>query len=404
MSATVRLHRLTMVAEDDGVMIGRPDTGSYAVFPEEGAQALRMFGDGARVDEVAAWYERAYGAPLDMDDFLETLADLGFLHTGEPVPEAGRVRWQRLGQLVFSWPAWCAYGVVVAVAVTVMVRDPGLRPSYHQVFFTHYLSLIPLTVFALAIPCIVIHEGAHALAGRRLGLPSTLGIGRRLYYLVAETRLDSLLSVERRKRYLPFCAGMLADVVLLCGLTLLSLAIEDFGFPSWVHKLCLAVAFTCLLRIIWQFLFYLETDLYYVVTTAARCTDLQNATRFRIRGGVRRALRRPAPDVEGSAFSERDRAVARWYAPLLIAGYGFSLASLAWAGLPTAVHFWSTIADRLGGGDTPLWDLFDAAVFIALSGLQIGLLVHVTLRDRRARRAPGAPAHPSTPVPQGDLS
>ncbi|WP_372343478.1 hypothetical protein [Streptomyces sp. KL116D] len=213
-------------------MIGRPETGSYAVFPEEGAQALRMFADGLPVAEVADWYERVCGAPLDMDDFLETLSELGFLRTDEARTDTPTVRWQGLGRLLFGAPAWLAYGVVVAGAVTVMVHDPGLRPSYHQVFFTHYLSLIPITIFALAIPCIVIHEGFHALAGRRLGLPSTLGIGRRLYYLVAEARLDSLLSVERRKRYLPFCAGMLADVVLLCGLTLMSLALDGHGIPS----------------------------------------------------------------------------------------------------------------------------------------------------------------------------
>lgn len=394
MGATVSLHRLTMVAEDDGVMVGRPDTGSYAVFPEEGAQALRMFADGAPAEEVTAWFERTYGSPLDLDDFLETLTDLGFLRTddADDVPaEQPRVRWQLLGRAVFSWPAFCAYGALVGATVAAMVRDPGLRPTYHHVFFTHYVSLIPIIVFAVAIPCIVLHEAFHALAGRRLGLPSTLGLGRRLYYLVAETRLDSLLSVERRKRYLPFCAGILADVILLCGLTLLSAALDGPGIPSWIHKLCLAVAFTCVLRLIWQFLFYLETDIYYVLTTATRCTDLQNATRFRLRTGLRKLLRLkpPVPDTE---WSPRDHAVARWYAPLLVAGYGFSLASLLWAGLPTALHFWSTITDRLGGGsDTPVWDLVDAAGFIALSGLQIGLLVHVTLRDRRARSRTTAP-------------
>ncbi|MEU6388335.1 hypothetical protein [Streptomyces sp. NPDC046939] len=393
MGATVSLHRLTMVAEDDGVMVGRPDTGSYAVFPEEGAQALRRLADGESTEEVTAWFERAYGSPLDLDDFLETLADLGFLRTddteGGP-DEEPRVRWQRLGRAVFSWPAFLAYGVLVGVTVAAMVHDPGLRPTYHHVFFTHYVSLIPIVVFAVAIPCIVVHEGFHALAGRRLGLPSTLGLGRRLYYLVAETRLDSLLSVERKKRYLPFCAGMIADILLLCGLTLLSAALDGLGFPAWIHKLCLAVAFTCVLRLIWQFLFYLETDIYYVLTTATGCTDLQNATRFRLRTGLRKLARRkpPVPDTE---WSPRDHAVARWYAPLLVTGYGFSLASLLWAGLPTALHFWSTVTGRLSGGDTPFWDLVDAAGFLALSGLQIGLLVHVTLRDRRARSRTTAP-------------
>ncbi|WP_372346538.1 hypothetical protein [Streptomyces sp. KL116D] len=125
-----------------------------------------------------------------------------------------------------------------------------------------------------------------------------------------------------------------------------------------------------------------------MVTTAARCTDLQNATRFRIRSGVRRALRL-APPVPDTEWSERDRAVARWYAPLLIAGYGFSLASLVWAGLPTALHFWSTIAGRLGGADTLVLGAGRrGGLHRPVGPVQIGLLVHVTLRDRRTRSRP----------------
>ena len=48
-SGTIRLHRLTMVTEDDGVMVGRPDICSYAVFPAEGAEALRLLDAGTPV-------------------------------------------------------------------------------------------------------------------------------------------------------------------------------------------------------------------------------------------------------------------------------------------------------------------------------------------------------------------
>src|SRR5690242_13643630 len=92
---TVRLHRLTMVPEDDGVMVGRPDTASYALFPEEGAEALRMLDGGTPLGEVAAWYERTCGETLDVDDFLAVLDDLGFLtDDGEPPPPTAPVRWQ----------------------------------------------------------------------------------------------------------------------------------------------------------------------------------------------------------------------------------------------------------------------------------------------------------------------
>lgn len=388
---TVRLHRLTMVTEDDGVTVGRPDTGSYAVFPEDGAEALRLLDAGVPLPSVAAWYEQAYGSTLDVDDFLATLDELGFVRAeDEDEAAAVAVRWRRLGRWLFSWPAWLCYAAVVTAAVVSMWHDASLRPSYLHIFFTDRISLIPLALTAAQIPCILVHESFHALAGRRLGLPSTLGIGRRLYYLVAETRLNSLLSVPRRQRYVPFLAGMVADAVVLSALTLLGAGLRSWGAPPWLWGLCLAVAFTCVLRLIWQLMFYLETDLYYVVATAMRCADLQNATRFFIKTQFRRLLRRSLPPTDDD-WSDRDRTMARWYAPLLIAGYAFSLGSLVWAGVPTTVHFWSMAVHRLAGSSTPIDDIVDALVFLGLTTLQLGLLAYVTLRDRRARTRETSP-------------
>jgi hypothetical protein len=383
----VQLHRLTMVPEDGGVMVGRPDIGSYALFPVEGAEALRRLDAGQTLSTVADWYERASGETLDVADFLAALADLGFLRAdGEDHTDPGPVRWQRLGKWLFSWPAWLGYLALTTAAIVAMVGTSTLRPSWHNLFFTSHLTLIPLTLTFTQIPCILVHEAFHALAGRRLGLPSTLGIGRRLYYVVAETRLDSLLSVPRRQRYLPFFAGMVADAIIISGLTLASSALAGHGLPGWLPALCLAVAFTCLLRLIWQVMFYLETDLYYAVSTALRCADLQNATRFRIKTQWRRLLRRPAPEQAGD-WSDRDLAVARWYEPLLLAGYAFSLGSLVWAGIPTLAHFWTTVYHRLWGTGTATGDLLDAITFIALTSAQGGVLGYVFLRDRRKARA-----------------
>lgn len=383
---TVRLHRLTMVAEDDGVMVGRPDIGSYALFPPEGAEALRMLDSGSTVAEVAVWYERTYETSLDLDDFLKVIEELQFVvGPGEERPAAPRIRWQRLGRCVFARPAMLGYAVLIGAAMVAMVRRPALRPSFHHLFFTDQLSLIPIILTAALVPAILLHESFHALAGRRLGLPSTLSIGRRLYYVVAETRLDSLLSVPRRQRYLPFVAGILADLILISTLTLVAAALSGNGVAGWLSGLFLAIAFTSVLRLIWQLMFYLETDLYFVFTTALRCADLHNAARFNIKAGVRRLLHRepPQPDVE---WTDRDRLVARWYSPLLVLGYAFSLGSLAWAGVPAALHFWSLILDRFQGSSTQVEGIVDAVVFIALTLWQPVLLAYVFLRDRRARK------------------
>jgi hypothetical protein len=398
----VRLQPLTYVHEGDEVLVGRPDTGSYGVFPPEGADLLRSLEAGATLESAARqWHERT-GQTLDMADFLGIIEDLGFVVGEDDVrAEPPQIRWQRLARAVFSPAAWLVYAAAVAGGLTAMVLDRDVRPGYGNIFFTSHIAFIPVALALSQIPLLLLHEAFHALAARRLGLPSTLGIGRRFYYLVAETRLDSLYSVPRRRRYLPFLAGSLIDATGVGVFTLLAVAGRHWGAPSWLSGLALALAFSGVLRISWECLFYLQTDYYFVINTATGCSDLHGAAKHRLRGrlkavlrkaglrrvGLRKAdLRWAAEEGEGQ-WSDRDLAAARWYALLMVAGYGVSLATLLLVGLPTAVRFWSIVVHRFASSHQSVGGIIDTVFFILLSLIEFGLLGYVTVRDLRRRRA-----------------
>jgi hypothetical protein len=387
----VRLHQLTYVDDVDGVMVGRPDTGSYGVFPPEGADLLRSLAAGATLEAGARRWQERTGQTLDVADFVDILADLGFTVAENDVPaELAPVRWQRLSRMLFSLPAWLGYVAVMGGGLATMVLDPGLRPSYRNVFFTSHIALIPVVLALTQIPLLLLHEAFHALAARRRGLPSTLGVGRRFYYLVAETRMDSLYSVPRAQRYLPFLAGAMVDAVGVGAFTMLSAAGHHWDAPPWVSGLALTLAFSGVLRILWEFLFYLQTDFYFVVNTASRCTDLHGAAKHLLRTQFRAALSRP-PGQAGQAasqWSDRDLAAARWYAPMMIAGYGVSLCTLVLVGIPTAVRFWTIVVRRFDGSQPQtIGGLVDTVFFVLFSLIEFGLLGYVTIRDLRRRRA-----------------
>jgi hypothetical protein len=383
----VRLQALTYVTEVEGVLVGRPDTGSYGVFPPEGAELLRSLEAGATLEVGARWWQEQTGEQLDIADFLAILDDLGFVVGDDEVrAEFGQVRWQRLARVLFSPPLWILYTAVIAGGLATMVADPSLRPSYRDFFFTSQIALIPLVLALLQMPLLLIHEGYHALAARRLGLPSKLGIGRRFYYLVAETRLNSLYSVPRAQRYLPFLAGSLIDAVGVGVFTILSAAAYHWGAPPWVGGLALALAFSGVLRVLWQFLFYLETDLYFVINTATRCDDLHGAGKYRLRAWLRSVLRRPALQ-DGGQWSDHDLAAARWYAPVIVVGYGFSLLILLLVALPAAVRFCHIVVQRLDGSQPQsVGGVIDTVIFVLLSLISLSLLGYVTVRDLRRRR------------------
>jgi uncharacterized membrane protein SirB2 len=403
----LEFHPLTFVEERDGVLVGRADIESYAVLPTDGVALLNQLSGGVSAEDAATWYEATFGEPIDIMDFVSTLYELGFIRVdGQQATEPERVRYQLLGRLVFSPGAWIVYAAVIVMGVIAMISRPGLRPSTHHVFFCSSLVVIQIVVALVQMPVSLWHEWFHVLAGRRLGLPTRLGVGRRLYFFVFETHLNGLLGVPRSKRYLPFLAGMLADILLFSGLTLTAIAADGLhGAFSWVGKLALAIAYLILLRLAWQFYLFLRTDLYYVFVTACGCTDLHGATSAYLRARVARLIRLSHLDklapvtwipgwprlpglgsvpVDDTDWSPRDRAVAPWFALITLVGTGFLIAGVVFAVVPVLVEFVQRIADGLAGGAVDTSRFWDAAVTLMMAIIQFGVLPIAAGRRSRA--------------------
>lgn len=375
MSATrLKFHPLTFVEERDGITVGRSDTESYAVLPADGAALLRRLAEGMPLSDAADWYRAKFGEFVDMTDFVATLHDLGFVRVeGEELADPPKVRFQALGRAAFSPVAWVCYISIAVGCVLVMTAHPQLRPHAQNVFFSSSLIVVQIGLALAQLPAVLWHESFHVLAARRLGLPSRLGISRRLYFVVLETELNGLLGVPRKQRYLPFLAGMVADVLLFSGLTLFAAA-DVSGGLSWAGRLALALAFTVLLRLAWQFYMFLRTDLYYVFVTALGCTNLHEVASAYLRGrfdwlpGVR-----PSTEDEAS-WSPRDRQMAPWFALLAIGGVGFLLMTAVFVIAPVVMEFGTRLGSALAIGAVGGARFWDSVVFLLIVTLEFVVL------------------------------
>lgn len=380
----LRLHPLTYLTEHGEVVIGRPDIDSYGVFPPDGAALLRQLEAGMPAEEAAQWYSDVYGERVDMAEFIELLDELRFLVRDDETPAARPMRWLRLSRWTFSPVAWGCYLLVIGVAIAAMAATPRLAPHVGNLFFTRYMSVLELVTFLGQLPLMLVHEAFHVLAGRRLGLRSSLRLGRRLYYLVFETTMDGLVAVPRRSRFLPMLAGMLADLLIIAILTLVAAVT---GAATLVGGICLALAFSTLLRFVWQFYFYLRTDLYYVVVTVLGCVDLHATARRMLANRLRRLARRQLADESG--MHPRDRAVGRWYVWLMVSGYAFSICTLALAVRPAAGRVFGVVLGRFDHGGQPLSGVVDSVTFLALNAAQIAIVVVMAVRARRRAASTG---------------
>ncbi|QFZ19660.1 hypothetical protein [Saccharothrix syringae] len=388
--AALRFHALVFHDEADGeVTVGRVDTGSFVVLPADGAALLRRLVGGAPPAEAARWYAETYGEPVDVVDFAADLAELGFVRgEGEAAATPAPLRWTRLARVLFSPGAAVAFVALLACWAWAMAVDPDLVPGYRHLFFTDYLAVVVVTMYLGQLPLILLHEAAHALAGRRLGLPSTLSIGRRLHFVVFQTTLNGLVGVPRRKRFVPLLAGLFTDLAVMAALTL---------FASWARHqgpalataagVALGLVYLTLLRVVWQFWFFLQTDVYHLIVTVLGCVDLHTTARQVLANRVAAALGRPRPH-DPASWHPRDRAVARWYSVLVVAGYAFMVTVLVTTLLPAAVHATGTVVLRLVDGGQGPGLLVDSLLFLLFSVGEVALAGFLYLRERRrARRA-----------------
>jgi hypothetical protein len=241
-----------------------------------------------------------------------------------------------------------------------------------------------VALFITQFPLILLHEASHALAGRRLGLPSRLSVGRRFYYLVFETSMDGLVAQPKSKRVLPILSGILTDFGVLAALTLGAAATmrPDGSFPL-LGGLLLAMAYTTLLRVLWQFFFFLQTDIYYLVVTVLGCVDLHTCAKQMLSNRWRELLGR-SPRYDPADWHPRDRKVARWYSALIVTGYAVVLATLVVAVVPILFRLLGTVIGRLtGNGAQGAAGLVDSIVFLVLSIGEIVIALALSLRDRR---------------------
>lgn len=389
-----------VMSQDGGeCVLGRPDLGLYVEVPEPGIVFLTALRDGASLEDATAAASEAVGEPVDGEDFLRGLAEVGLLEpvqSGDPAvaPAGGRrIRWiegvsPRVARWFFGRIAWTIYGTSALVAFGLLLFRPDLRPGFEDTWFLTDPVLSVLALLPLSLALAAAHEAWHWLAGRAVGVPAVFRVSRRGFALVFETDLSQLVTVPRRQRYGPFLAGMAFDsVVLAAALTARLLYREDLlALPPTLDRVLGAVVLTQVLVLVWQWAaVFLRSDGYAVLANALRCNNLYRATWLTAKD---RLWRLPADEAaELAAVGEHDRRVARWFA----IGYMAGMVGVGWLvlnfGLPFLIGMMMWIANNLAGlaaTSVAFWESVAVLVVLMLQWFGPPLLA---LRERRLRKA-----------------
>lgn len=288
----------TQQPDGEETIIANATRTSFLSLPTSAIGILHWLAEDKTVAEAQALYQEKYDELPDMEDFLELLADEGFVvprdgaaqqsaPSADPVqartPSGAPVSRQRyhfesfsqdLARRIFSRPVLVACALCIVAGLCLVVVDPSLIPSPQVLVFKQNLTLMSIGLYLLIFPAVFLHEMAHLVAARAAGIPAKLSISNRLWVLVAQTDMTGIWMASRRQRLLAVLAGSLLDATVSALLVGLLFAQRWIALFPGVVLFCQVALFTYLIRLLWQCYFFVRTDFYYVVAMAFNCKDL----------------------------------------------------------------------------------------------------------------------------------
>lgn len=396
----ITVYPFTRQSEGEEVVIGRTDTAVFLVLPFDAVELLDYLADGKTVGEAESLYQEKYGEVPDMEDFLDFLERKGLVQplvndiaeqpnvviktTDLPQPKKpATVRFhfanfpQSLARKIFSRPMLLSCGVLIGLALVAITVEPSIVPGWGAHFFNENFTLMRLLLMMMGYATLFLHEMAHLLAARSVGVSSRLGISNRMWVLVAETDMTGIWGVPRNQRYLPFIAGPLLDAVSASVLTLIMFA-QSRGWlvlHPVVFQLGRAMLLVYLLRLLWQCYFFVQTDFYFVIANFFRCKSLMKDTEVFLRNQLARLVR-SRHRVNQSHIPRAERRVISCYAILWVVGRIAAVSSLIFISIPLMWHYFLAIFAVLSAGyQANPYAFIDALliIFLVLAPQSVGL-------------------------------
>ena len=187
--------------------------------------------------------------------------------------------------------------------------------------------------------------------------------------------MSAVRSVPRRRRYAPYLAGLTWDLLLMAACLVMQLAGRD-------GALVRGVVYTLTLSVVYQFLVFMRTDIYFVLGNWLRLGDLMGDTRrWLVNQALRPAGRAPRHDL--GDVPARELRIIRWYAPFYVVGSLAVTAALLALTVPAMVTMVELAVD---GIESPVTELafWSGAGFLALVALQFATFGWVVVTERRA--------------------
>lgn len=289
-----------VVKKDDrtgNIYLGRTTIDKYVIIPEIGENIINLLKNGYTVNKVFLCLRNKYNDLEENDilDFINELIETNFIKNAfdkeyESIQNTSdygfsfAMKNNTLSRLIFNKYSGFVFIMfsIFTIIVHLFFMDFSILPSYKEYFWNDSLLLVVLVTPIFDIITGFLHEFFHFLASNLFSETSTkFSISHRLLNVVYQTRIKNIWLVPQKYRLLIYLAGLFFDIVLICFFMWGTFL---FDRSSIIFKFARFAVLYLEFGIIFQFKFYMKTDVYYFISDVFNRPDLFNDSINAIKG------------------------------------------------------------------------------------------------------------------------
>jgi len=350
---------------------GRKNLNRYIEISEDAYEIIKSI---VKLEDLDLIKQELYSfSEGEIEDFIDQLVELNFLEiyegkliTSETINKKGfSFPWisQRILKCIFNKVTIFIWGLFLTYVYFFILPQVSFSLlNYKDIFFSKSLFITTITVTVLDFILVMLHEFSHFIAIRLLGGElGFIGIGRRFFYFVFETRIDNIWLLDKPKRIIVYLSGILCDVTLL---SVFILVVNFTNIPLF-HNISKVAILLLIVGIIFEFKFYLKTDLYFVIADIIDSRTLMADSIMYLR-----------------SFFKYDRLsiASKFYSILIVLGLLIELYILVKVGIPASVLAIVRTYNNLVNKE---WDyFFSNLVVIFLSFVELIFVVMTFISDK----------------------
>jgi len=397
-SSIVQLYDLVINQEDNEFLIGREEIDTYITIPIIGVEAIQLIQKGLTIGYVKEHLDKKFNEDINIVNFIKELIKYDFVKKIDDIDivskrEKKRILFPKIKQRhvkwLFSKHALIGYSIIILLLTIIFITNNQYIPKPQDLFFHDSITIIIIVNYILGWLLIFKHEIAHLFAAKSLGVEGRFSLNLRLHYLVAETDVTNLLKIPRKKRYIVFLAGIISDLLFSAAFVFLLLLNDSniIHINNLVYGILKMMVLIEFLSIVWQFRFYMKTDIYYVIESLVKCKNLYDDSKAYIKKIFYKLFNKKS-NIDLSKIPYKEMKYIRMYSILFFFGTLITILVFIYYGIPIIIELFLRIIDTLmiGLRTGNQLALLDSILLIIFLGFNYCLVLYLFIRNIKRQR------------------